>query len=578
MKGLIKENKKLFFILLSITLAAFLLRITGLDKQSGFWYDEVITYNSAIQEFPTGVIKSTIHGPLYFLLLSLWMKIFGDADTTLRLFSVLSGVLTIPAMYLAGNELGKTRVGMLAAGFAAINSLLIYYSQELRFYSLVILLSTLCAYSLIRLLRKNNTSSCILFSVVNILLISSYVLGIVFVFIEVILILLYFWINDRKSFKKFFIYISILAGLSLIVFFTVLFNFIKVKFAIDGYFLKVFDIFYFNFDVFFILLQNWFSPFLAGIHNNPQQYLHRFISEGINSQKLIFVILPVFLGLSGIFLGILNKIKRLNIPKLLFIISIFFMLFEILLTLTGQLVIMTRYTLVILPFLILVMSYGFATIKSKYIYRLIIFLFIGINLFFVFFSPISAARLQRPDGQKYLALLLGGIDSEVQFNDEDIFILPRLEYYADKHYKIEGKRISLQNTFMWHENLDLLIGRELEGKITDKNAHELLKNYFVSEKPPGGFEKFVEKNYTDSLKDKRYFVIIKNKNLSIFKPIHFKILSRREDLYKKQSLNFMLYSKITEDLVRVAKKQLKLMEIKENKSWQVYVFKKEDWQ
>lgn len=581
----IKKNGKISFILLSITLFAFLLRIIGLDKESGFWFDEVITHWAATQDFPSGIMKSTIHAPLYFLFLNLWMSIFSDADTTLRLFSVLLGILTVPVMYFAGSELEKTekketplnfsKIGILAALFTAINSIFIYYSQELRFYSLVVLISALSAYGLIRLIRKNDTLSYILFTGINILLISSYVLGIVFVAIEALLLLLYFGINDKSGFKKFLKYTAGLAIFSLIIFFSVLFSFINVNKYTDNYFIRVFDSFYFNADVFFILLQNWFSPFLTGIHNNPQMYLSRLFSNGIIPQIVIFVIIPVCIALTGILTGVFRNIRKFNIVKILFLTSIFFIFMEIALMQLGKFVIITRYTLIILPFLILVMSYGFYSIKNILLRRSVLFLFIGINLFFILLSPVSAPRLQRPEGQKHLAGVLKNIHGELGFSAEDIFILPRVGYYTDKHYKIEGKRLTFPAVFLKKQNLNLYIGEELEKKVTKDNAYNLLKDYLKSDLPPENLENFMKENYIESLKPGRYLVLVNNRNLSIFDDEKLQIITRFEDVYKTQSLRFMLYSKITEDLKEIAEKHLDLTAEEEADSWQVWVFKKE---
>ncbi|MGC8782587.1 MAG: glycosyltransferase family 39 protein, partial [Anaerolineae bacterium] len=61
---------------------------------------------------------------------------------SLRLLSVIFGVLAIPAIYAAGRRIFGPRVGLVAAGLLAISPLHIYYSQEIRMYGLVALLSS----------------------------------------------------------------------------------------------------------------------------------------------------------------------------------------------------------------------------------------------------------------------------------------------------------------------------------------------------------------------------------------------------------------------------------------------------
>jgi hypothetical protein len=52
-------------------------------------------------------------------------------------------VATVPAIYAAGAKLISRRVGLVAAALACCNPLLIWYSQEARSYSLLVLLATL---------------------------------------------------------------------------------------------------------------------------------------------------------------------------------------------------------------------------------------------------------------------------------------------------------------------------------------------------------------------------------------------------------------------------------------------------
>jgi mannosyltransferase len=64
----------------------------------------------------------------------------------LRLPSALAGWLCIPAIYLLGKRLYSGREGLMAALFVAVLWAPIYYSQEARPYSMLILLSILNSY------------------------------------------------------------------------------------------------------------------------------------------------------------------------------------------------------------------------------------------------------------------------------------------------------------------------------------------------------------------------------------------------------------------------------------------------
>jgi len=104
------------------------------------------------------------HPPLYMLLLKLWLLAGlpkgGITGWGIRLFSAFWGVLAIPTSYVAAREWaaawgGKypARLGILAAGYAAIWPLLVYYGQVARMYSLSAFAVLLTAWCLLRGLR-----------------------------------------------------------------------------------------------------------------------------------------------------------------------------------------------------------------------------------------------------------------------------------------------------------------------------------------------------------------------------------------------------------------------------------------
>ena len=131
-------------VLTLLTLAACGLRLLRLDFQP-LWWDE--GYSVWFATHPLGqmlaLTAQDIHPPLYYALLRGWTLLLGAGPVALRLLSAVIGTLAIPAVYLAGRRLfGSRRTALLAAALLAINPLHIYYSQEVRMYGLVALLST----------------------------------------------------------------------------------------------------------------------------------------------------------------------------------------------------------------------------------------------------------------------------------------------------------------------------------------------------------------------------------------------------------------------------------------------------
>lgn len=125
------------FVLLGLAL-----RLWQLDFQP-LWWDEGYSVWFATHPLAQMVALTAedIHPPLYYALLAGWIGLVGPGPISLRLLSVLCGVAAIPALYAAGRRLLGPRGGLLAAGLLAINPLHVYYSQEVRMYGLVALLS-----------------------------------------------------------------------------------------------------------------------------------------------------------------------------------------------------------------------------------------------------------------------------------------------------------------------------------------------------------------------------------------------------------------------------------------------------
>jgi mannosyltransferase len=76
-----------------------------------------------------------------------------------RLLSALFGVLTIPMVYVVGHQLFNKEAGLVGALILALSPFNVYYSQETRMYSLMVLLALLSLYFFWRFLQQSNLVS-----------------------------------------------------------------------------------------------------------------------------------------------------------------------------------------------------------------------------------------------------------------------------------------------------------------------------------------------------------------------------------------------------------------------------------
>jgi mannosyltransferase len=121
------------------------LRFYGIGHQ-GFWFDEANT--AQLVRFTPGRMlgllpRSESTPPLYYCVAWVWARLWGDSEAGLRSLSAVAGVLVVPVAYGAGARLISRRAGIIAAALTACSPLLIWYSQEARSYSLLVLLSAL---------------------------------------------------------------------------------------------------------------------------------------------------------------------------------------------------------------------------------------------------------------------------------------------------------------------------------------------------------------------------------------------------------------------------------------------------
>jgi 4-amino-4-deoxy-L-arabinose transferase-like glycosyltransferase len=147
---------------LGLVLAAgAVLRFATLDGQS-LWYDEAITAQLLALDFG-GLLRaipdSESTPPLYYVLAWLWTHVFGTGEAGIRSLSALLGTATIAIVWALGRRLGGDRAGLAAAALAAVNPMLVWFSQEARAYALLALLGALSTLLWLRALENGSPTS-----------------------------------------------------------------------------------------------------------------------------------------------------------------------------------------------------------------------------------------------------------------------------------------------------------------------------------------------------------------------------------------------------------------------------------
>lgn len=144
----LNNHKKKFYFLISIIILGLILRLYNINFED-FWFDEQASFLVAD---PKLSIQETIllgknqdNGTSLFfnLILKNFFELFGYNPDIGRFLTVFFGVVSIPALCYLTFQIKKNSGYLLVAFLSSVSWYLISYSQELRPYSLLFLLSIL---------------------------------------------------------------------------------------------------------------------------------------------------------------------------------------------------------------------------------------------------------------------------------------------------------------------------------------------------------------------------------------------------------------------------------------------------
>ncbi len=141
------------------------LRFVHLGKQS-LWVDEMLTIlNSHIGgPLTASDIFRNLQGPMISVAMHFWGAL-GTGDAFLRLPFAIAGAFSVYAIYILARNLIGSWAALHTAFFASLSPVLIWYSQEVRGYGFVVLLSILMTHFLIKWIEKPAGKNLVLYGV-----------------------------------------------------------------------------------------------------------------------------------------------------------------------------------------------------------------------------------------------------------------------------------------------------------------------------------------------------------------------------------------------------------------------------
>lgn len=339
-------DKSTIIVISTLLLAGTILRLWHINYQS-LWLDEMhtmlfsdpsLSWSKYWQE-----IGADVHPPLHYTLLRLLFKTVAYTETVARMVSAIAGIISIWAIFLLGREIKDNRLGLIAASITTLNYYAIYFSQEARNYMLSFLLTTLSFLYFIRLLKTLRLQYSIWYGVFTLTLLYCHYYA-VFIICAQIITGLIFFLNEEKenriTFIKRFLLSAAIVGIGFSPWIQFLSSVTKVE--------------------------NTWIPMPSN------HFVIEYFNEYFGNSELL---VPVFAGCILIFIVSLFFVPKTNLkikekPHLLgFIVCSLWITITYLLpylrSLTAVPMMYGRYTIVVLPAIIICISYGIVQAKYK---------------------------------------------------------------------------------------------------------------------------------------------------------------------------------------------------------------------
>jgi mannosyltransferase len=197
LRGFWLERGNVYFPTVLILLLAASLRFVGISRES-IWLDEGVSIWASRMTIPNIISWTTsdIHPPFYYLTLKCW-TLFGQSEFAFRSFSAVFGVLTVLAVYCVCLDLFDKRVGLVASLLMAVNPVNVYYSQEVRMFSLMAFLVLVSCYLFWKCLGAPGKRVLIVYVVSSVIMLYTHYFGVLVVCFQGLYFIIMFFLNGN---------------------------------------------------------------------------------------------------------------------------------------------------------------------------------------------------------------------------------------------------------------------------------------------------------------------------------------------------------------------------------------------
>lgn len=365
---LTRQTKYLLFAIILFTLITRLIR---LDFES-LWLDEIHTMNEADPSLSWKELLRYLnccdqHPPMHFFISKICFQLFGHTALVARFPSVIAGVLSIWAIFCLGREMRSQRAGLIAALITAVNIFHLQYSQEARNYIFAFLFAILSFLWLVRLLKQLTVKNSVVYGIMTVLFLYTHYFSLFAVASQVVIIAIFFFAEAKENKGRFF-RIFLISALIIALGYLPWIPYLLSMTSISSFWISPIK-HTFWFDFFF----DYFSNVAA-------------VKMMALAAGLFYIGYSFYLGKGRI--NFRNLRQRPAAMALLILASWIFItqLIPYLRSIMLVPMLLSRYTIVVLPAFLLAIAFGFDMIPNKMVRTGIVTVFVFLSVWSILFK------------------------------------------------------------------------------------------------------------------------------------------------------------------------------------------------
>ena len=443
--------------------------------------------------------------------------------------------------------------GILCALFVATSSFLIYFSQEVRFYSLLFLFSALVLLFTLRVIKKPNLKNLIGLIISNILIILTHTIGFVFVFFDLLFVSLIF--KKENKFSKQIICGWATTGIALLLVSPLIYR-IFTTISFSQWWAK------FSFKRILQVFVDFFTPIISQI----------LPIEALNGYHLYagLILVATLIALSIIIIGLFYKKSKED--NLVFYIALAVFVVMIFTAMLGKVVFEAKYMIEIYPILIFVFFNTVLSFSKKRIKIPVLLIFFAIQFGYLF-TPYAAQFMPREEGHKYVAQLI----KSAKLKPNDYIVLT---YYPQNRFE-KYQDFSKYNVTSFHKgNFNEYLLPSITYKEAVKNGKKEYHGSFINATLPVGVFQgsklifYINNNiYKKMHKDQKVAFIFLD-SVSFLDETTFSNVVTNPKFYQATPLLYIVFSDFRNEIIKTIPLQAKNIHYEVKGSWTLVSFEK----